>query len=110
MHTPSRCSLFRIWHEQPNLACVRFIAISFLAPVITKTAPMHGYEPDARLEPSAHSPRLMMGKSSGERVMNNFSLLAANRVAHLKVLMVALILATLVEWGYAIVVLSEPLR
>jgi hypothetical protein len=42
--------------------------------------------------------------------MNSFSLLAANRVAHLKVLMVALTLATLVEWGYALVVLSEPLR
>jgi len=42
--------------------------------------------------------------------MNNFSLLARNRVAHLKVLMVALILATLVEWGCDLLVLSEPLR
>ena len=36
--------------------------------------------------------------------------LAAGRVAHLKVVMVALILATLAEWGYALVVLSEQLR
>ena len=42
--------------------------------------------------------------------MNNFSLLAANRAAHLKVVMAALILATLVEWGYVAVVLSEQLR
>jgi hypothetical protein len=42
--------------------------------------------------------------------MNNFALLAAGRVAHLKVVMVALILATLAEWGYALVVLSEQLR
>ena len=42
--------------------------------------------------------------------MNNFSLLAANRAAHLKVLMVAIVLATLIEWGYAAVVLSEQLR
>jgi hypothetical protein len=42
--------------------------------------------------------------------MNNFFLLAANRVAHLRVLMAALILATLVEWGYAVAVLSEALR
>jgi hypothetical protein len=42
--------------------------------------------------------------------MNNFALLAAGRVAHLKVVMVALILATLVEWGYALVVLSEQTR
>jgi hypothetical protein len=45
-----------------------------------------------------------------DSVMNNFALLAAGRVAHLKVVMVALILATLAEWGYALVVLSEQLR
>ncbi len=42
--------------------------------------------------------------------MNNFSLLVTSRVAHLKKAMLALILATLVEWGYALVVLSEQLR
>jgi len=42
--------------------------------------------------------------------MNNFALLAADRVVHLKVMMVALILATLAEWGYALVVLSDALR
>jgi hypothetical protein len=31
-------------------------------------------------------------------------------VAHLKMVMVALVLATLVEWGYGAVVLSEALR
>jgi len=50
------------------------------------------------------------GELFGERVMNNFSLLAADRVAHLKVVTAALILATLVEWAYALVVLSEQLR
>ena len=42
--------------------------------------------------------------------MNSFSLLAANRAAHLKLVVVALILATLVEWAYALSVLSEQLR
>ena len=37
--------------------------------------------------------------------MNNVSLLASARV-----LMAAVILATLVEWAYALVVLSEQLR
>ena len=34
--------------------------------------------------------------ADGERVMNNFSLLAANRMTHLKVVVVALVFATLV--------------
>jgi hypothetical protein len=38
----------------------------------------------------------MTGNVFGERVMNNFSLLAANRLTHLKVVAVALVLATLV--------------
>jgi hypothetical protein len=42
--------------------------------------------------------------------MNNFSLLVTSSVAHLKVAMWALTLATLVEWVYALVVLSEQLR
>ena len=42
--------------------------------------------------------------------MNNLSLLAADRVAHLKLVTAALILGTLVEWAYALVVLSEQLR
>jgi len=42
--------------------------------------------------------------------MNNFSLIAANRAAHLKLVVVAIILATLVEWAYALNVLSEQLR
>ena len=42
--------------------------------------------------------------------MNNFALLAADRVAHLKVVMVALTLATLAGWAYALVVLSDALR
>src|SRR5436309_584839 len=46
-------------------------------------------------EPSAGSPRLMTGNVFGERVMNNFSLLAANRLTHLKMVAVALVLATL---------------
>jgi len=47
-------------------------------------------------EPSAGSLRLMTGMSLGEHVMNNFSLLAANRLTHLKVVMLALACVTLV--------------
>jgi hypothetical protein len=42
--------------------------------------------------------------------MNNFVLLAADRAAQLKVVMLSLILATLAGWGYALVVLSDALR
>jgi hypothetical protein len=38
----------------------------------------------------------MTGTVLGERVMNNFSLLAANRLTHLKVVMLALACVTLV--------------
>ena len=38
----------------------------------------------------------MTGNVLGERVMNNFSLLAANRFTHLKVVMLALACVTLV--------------
>ena len=47
-------------------------------------------------EPSAGSLRLMIRNSLGKRVMNNFSLLGANRLVHLKVVMLALACATLV--------------
>jgi hypothetical protein len=44
----------------------------------------------------------MTGTVLGERVMNNFSLLAANRTTHLKVVLVALVCATLaVGIGFA---------
>jgi hypothetical protein len=43
-----------------------------------------------------------VGGIAGARVMNNFSLLAANRVTHLKVVVVALVFATLaVGIGFA---------
>jgi hypothetical protein len=48
-------------------------------------------------EPSAGSPRLITGNVFvGERVIDNFSLLAANRLTHLKVVMLALVCVTLV--------------
>jgi hypothetical protein len=47
-------------------------------------------------EPSAGSLRLMTRDNLGEGVMNNFSLLAADRLTHLKVVMLALSCATLV--------------
>src|SRR5262249_24922518 len=53
-------------------------------------------------EPSAGSLRLMRGKPSGEHVLNNFSLLAANRLTHLKVVMLAFACMTLVV-GFGLV-------
>jgi hypothetical protein len=53
-------------------------------------------------EPSAGSLRLMTGIVFGERVVNNFSLLAANRLTHLKVLMLTLACVTLVV-GFSLV-------
>jgi hypothetical protein len=62
------------------------------------------------VEPSAGSLRLTTRDSLWGRVMNNFVLLAADRAAQLKVVMLSLILATLAGWGYALVVLSDALR
>ena len=45
---------------------------------------------------------MLKGQSFGERVMNNFSLLAANRVTHLKVVMLAFACVTLVV-GFGLV-------
>jgi hypothetical protein len=53
-------------------------------------------------EPSAGSLRLMTGMSLGEHVLNNFSLLAANHVKHLNVVMLALACVTLVV-GFGLV-------
>jgi hypothetical protein len=44
----------------------------------------------------------MRGKPSGEHVLNNFSLLAANRLTHLKVVMLAFACMTLVV-GFGLV-------
>ena len=46
--------------------------------------------------------RLMTGTSLGAHVMNNFSLLADNRLTHLKVVMLALACVTLVV-GFGLV-------
>src|SRR5215831_7892371 len=53
-------------------------------------------------EPSAGSLRLMTGMSLGEHVLNNFSLLADNRLTHLKVVMLAFACVTLVV-GFGLV-------
>jgi hypothetical protein len=49
----------------------------------------------------------MTGKVFGERVMNNFSLLAADRLTHLKVVMLALAFVTLVV-GFGLVHSALP--
>src|SRR5215469_11855682 len=53
-------------------------------------------------EPSAGSLRLMTGTSLGEHVLNNFSLLADNRLTHIKVVMLAFACVTLVV-GFGLV-------
>src|SRR5215475_9521945 len=50
-------------------------------------------------EPSAGSLRLMTGTSLGEHVMNNFSLLAANRLTHLKVMLAFACVTLVVGFG-----------
>jgi hypothetical protein len=53
-------------------------------------------------ELSAGSLRLMTGTSLGEHVLNNFSLLADNRLTHIKVVMLAFACVTLVV-GFGLV-------
>ena len=76
------------------LLCPEYLSQNLDRPLRPKTA--------VAVEPPATAPRLMTGTVFGERVMNNFSLLAANRLTHLKVVMVALVCATLaVGIGFA---------
>jgi hypothetical protein len=72
-------------------ACIPFPLAQSRVKMLAISAPANHHH-----EPSAGSPRLMTGTSLGEHVMNNFSLLAANRLTHLKVVMLALACVTLI--------------
>jgi len=93
------CAVPRVWHTAPA---------PYHQPLPAPTSPSRAER--KRLfkytrpppEPSAGSLRLMTGTSLGEHVLNNFSLLADNRLTHLKVVMLALSCVTLVV-GFGLV-------
>src|SRR5262245_33245872 len=81
----------------PPTACIPFPLAQRRVKALAISAPATHHH-----EPSAGSLRLMRGKPSGEHVLNNFSLLAANRLTHLKVVMLAFACMTLVV-GFGLV-------